>query len=66
MQVQSTPRVNVLLAREDRDRCTLGSAGAMTDLGECAKPAPRNLNGAPHAAVSENELSLHVVHPCHI
>lgn len=45
---------------------TWESAGAMTDLGECAKPAPRSLNRAPHAAISENELSLHVVHPCRI
>lgn len=42
---------------------TWESAGAMTKSGECAKPAPGSLNRAPHAAISENELSLHVVHP---
>lgn len=41
------------------------SAGAMTNLAKCAKPAPGDLNRATHAAVSETELSLCAVHPFH-
>lgn len=39
------------------------SAGAMTDLANCAKLAPRNLTGATHAAASEIDLYLCAVHP---
>lgn len=41
------------------------SAGALTDLAKCAKPAPGNLSGATHTAVSETELSLRAVHHFH-